>query len=204
MDVAGLRRIFAERIKELRTELGLNQGEFADKVGVSRGAMSYYEQEARTPDLNVLHSICEKCGVSADYMIGLIPDRDRAVSDVCLETDLLPKAVKTLQLIKRIKDSTEWGEVAEEAVGIVPFTSATTMANLLLCTDEGLHILNLLGGIIAGAELETGSDQPPVFKMITGNSRLRIEYPLQNINAALLVNIQNFAEKLREKIGGAE
>jgi len=56
MDVSGLRHIFAERIKELRAELGLNQGEFADKVGVSRGAMSYYEQEARTPDLNEFRS----------------------------------------------------------------------------------------------------------------------------------------------------
>ena len=62
MDVAELRKTFSARIRKLREERGLNQGQFADSVGISRGAMSYYEQEARTPDIGVLRAVCEKCG----------------------------------------------------------------------------------------------------------------------------------------------
>ena len=50
MDISKLRKTFAIRIRKLR-DGKLNQGEFADSVGVSRGAMSYYEQESRTPDI---------------------------------------------------------------------------------------------------------------------------------------------------------
>jgi len=57
------------------------------------------------------------------------------------------------------------------------------MANLLLCTDEGLHILNLLGGIIAGAELETGSDQPPVFKMTLAARCKLTDLPISEVEA---------------------
>jgi transcriptional regulator with XRE-family HTH domain len=49
----------------------MNQGEFADSVGISRGAMSYYEQETRTPDIDVLRAICETYNISADYLLGL-------------------------------------------------------------------------------------------------------------------------------------
>jgi len=56
MDASKTRKIFSSRIRKLR-EGKMNQGEFADSVGVSRGAMSYYEQESRTPDIGVLQSI---------------------------------------------------------------------------------------------------------------------------------------------------
>ena len=102
MDVAGLRAIFSSRIRKLR-DGKFNQGEFADSVGVSRGAMSYYEQELRTPDIGVLRSICEKYKVSADFMLGLIPDTNHAVSDVCIETGLLPRAARRLMLLERLK-----------------------------------------------------------------------------------------------------
>jgi DNA-binding XRE family transcriptional regulator len=41
MDVAELRKTFSARIRKLREDRGLNQGQFADSVGISRGAMSY-------------------------------------------------------------------------------------------------------------------------------------------------------------------
>ena len=95
MDVAKLRHIFSSRIRGLR-EGKMNQGEFADSVGVSRGAMSYYEQESRTPDIGVLRAICVKYNISADYLLGIIPDPNHSVADVCHETGLSPGAVKKL------------------------------------------------------------------------------------------------------------
>ena len=211
MNIAELRRIFAARIRKLR-EGKMNQGEFADSVGISRGAMSYYEQEARTPDIGVLCAICEKYNVSADYMLGIIPDPNHAVSDVCKETGLHPKAAKRLRMLEQLKHLDiesaitvleHFDEDMKEALQLTAFTSATPMINLLLLSDEGLNLLNLISAIIFGAKLETGSDTEPHFVFKTNHKDIKISYPLQNITAALWVNIQHEAEKLKEKIVAA-
>jgi transcriptional regulator with XRE-family HTH domain len=211
MDIAGLRAIFSSRIRKLR-EGKMNQGEFADSVGISRGAMSYYEQEMRTPDIGVLRAICEKYKVSADYLLGLMPDTSHAVSDVCLETGLVPKAAKRLMLLERLKKLdlmnpnpvdvvfNEFDEDAEEVMKLTAFTSAAAMVNLILTTDEGLNMLNLLSAIIVGAEFVTGGDDEPHFKLITNHKNLEVTFPLANITAALWVNVQLEAARLKEKI----
>jgi transcriptional regulator with XRE-family HTH domain len=205
MDVAGLRAIFSSRIRKLR-EGKMNQGEFADSVGISRGAMSYYEQELRTPDIGVLRAICEKYKISADYLLGLMPDTNHAVSDICLETGLVPNAAKRLQILQKLKETqienfhavTE--QLGEEYLEMTPFTSATPMINLFLSTDEGLNMLNLLGAIIVGAEFVTGSDEQPFFRILTNHKNLDVTFPMENITAALWVNVQREADRLREKI----
>jgi len=206
MDSAKLRNTFSARIRKLREERGLNQGQFADFVGISRGAMSYYEQEARTPDIGVLCAIAEKCDVSADYLIGLIPDRNHTVSDVCLETGLYPKAVKRLQMLQKLKDTdienfnTLVEQLGEDALEMTPFTTAPSMINLLLTTDEGLNMLNMLGAILVGAEFVTGGEDEPYFRLLTDHKNLEVTFPLKNITAALWVNVQLEAAKLKEKI----
>ena len=211
MDVAGLRAIFSSRIRKLR-EGKMNQGEFADSVGISRGAMSYYEQELRTPDIGVLRAICEKYKISADYLLGLMPDTNHAVSDVCLETGLHPKAAKRLMFLERLKKLDlmnpnpveaifrEFGEDAEEVIKLIASTSAPSMMDLLLSTDEGLNMLNMLSVIIVGGEFVTGSDEKPYFKLLTNHKNLEITFPFENITAALWVNVQREAEKLKAKI----
>jgi transcriptional regulator with XRE-family HTH domain len=206
MDSAELRNTFSTRIRKLREERGLNQGQFADCVGISRGAMSYYEQEARTPDIGVLYAISEKCGVSADYLIGLIPDRDKTVSDVCLETGLHPKAAKRLQILQKLKEvdidnfNTLVEQLGDDALNMTPFTSATPIMNLLLTSDEGLNMLNLIGAIIVGAEFVTGGDEKPYFKLLTNHKNLEVTFPFENITAALWVNVQREAAKLKDKL----
>ena len=213
MDIAKLRNTFSSRIRKLR-EGKMNQGEFADSVGISRGAMSYYEQELRTPDIGVLHQICEKYNISADYLLGLIPDTNHAVSDVCRETGLHPKAARRLRLLRRLKETEmkpniieaiveEFDEDAQEVLELTAFTSATAMMNLLLSFDEGLNLLNLLSAIIFGAELVTGSDTEPYFNFMTGHRNIQISYPLENITAALWVHVQREAEKLKEMLDAA-
>jgi transcriptional regulator with XRE-family HTH domain len=212
MDVAEIRKTFSERIRELRGERGQNQGRFADSVGVSRGAMSYYEQGERTPDIAVLRAVCEECGVSADYLIGLMPDRDRAVSDVCLETGLLPKAARRLGKLRRIRemDLDSIAPVVErfidddpgEALAMAVHSGAGSMVSLLLMTDEGLELLTLLCAIIFGAELVSGEGEvsEPHLRLKTDHRHLRVEYPLRDITAALWVNVQENAAKLRDRL----
>lgn len=61
--------IFSERFAELRGDM--TQGEFADFLNVSRPTVGFYENGARVPDAIVLRQIAEKCGVSADWLLGL-------------------------------------------------------------------------------------------------------------------------------------
>lgn len=209
MDVAGLRRVFASRIRGLR-EGRMNQGEFADSVGVSRGAMSYYEQEARTPDIGVLRAICEKYGVSADYLLGLIPDANHAVSDVCRETGLSPLSVKKLGLIVRLIGAAPFqssdrlmgvfGEDFLEAMRLTPFTTLPELLSLLLENDDGQSLLLLLGAVIMGAEFHCGGDgsAQPRFVLKSAVKEIELAFPVENLSAALWVNIQSHADRLRE------
>lgn len=64
-------KIFAERLKELRTEKGLSLKELATKIGVSDIAISRWENELRIPKIDTLASIAKFFGVSSDYLIGL-------------------------------------------------------------------------------------------------------------------------------------
>jgi transcriptional regulator with XRE-family HTH domain len=204
MDIAELRHIFASRIRKLR-EGQLNQGEFADSVGISRGAMSYYEQESRTPDIGVLRAICVKYNVSADYLLGIIPDPNHRVSNICQETGLSPESAKKLNLIARLialgtghyeKVMDEFDEDFLDAMKVIVFTSLPEVLNILLENEEGLSMLNLLGAIILGAETDSKDINLGIKSAIKD---VNLTYPVENITPALWVNIQNDANKLREK-----
>lgn len=61
---------FSLRLKHLREKHGLSQAELADKIGVSRGSISFYENNSRVPDIDVLCSLCDFFSVSSDYLLG--------------------------------------------------------------------------------------------------------------------------------------
>ena len=45
--------------------------EFADKLGMSRATVGFYSAGQRIPDAWGIKTIAEKCGVSADWLLGL-------------------------------------------------------------------------------------------------------------------------------------
>lgn len=61
---------FSQRFKALREEAGLNQSEIAEKLGVSRGSISFYENGDRVPDIEFLYKASSFFQVTADYLIG--------------------------------------------------------------------------------------------------------------------------------------
>ena len=69
--ITNVKEIFAERLRELRQQTGLSQTELADKIGISRGAISYYEQAARTPDIETLYIVASYFEVSVEWMLGI-------------------------------------------------------------------------------------------------------------------------------------
>ena len=66
----GAKHTFAKKLKELRKEAGLKQADLADKLKMSKGAISYYETEERTPDIEFLDGMATLFGKSTDYLLG--------------------------------------------------------------------------------------------------------------------------------------
>ena len=59
----------ANRIQQLRKQKGFSQEELADKVGVSRQAVSKWESEQSTPDLEKIIAMSELFEVTMDYIL---------------------------------------------------------------------------------------------------------------------------------------
>lgn len=59
----------SDRIQYLRKQKGFSQEELADKVGVSRQAVSKWESEQSTPDLDKIITMSELFGVTTDYLL---------------------------------------------------------------------------------------------------------------------------------------
>lgn len=64
-------KIFAKRLKELRTEKGLTYAELAKQIGVSYVAIGRWERCERTPNIESLVEIAKYFRVSTDYLCGL-------------------------------------------------------------------------------------------------------------------------------------
>ena len=65
---------FAERIKYLRAEKGIGQEDLAKELGVSCGAISFWENGLREPNMNRLIALAKYFHVSIDYLVGLTDD----------------------------------------------------------------------------------------------------------------------------------
>lgn len=64
----------SDRIQYLRKQKGFSQEELANKVGVSRQAVSKWESGQSTPDLDKIIAMSELFGVTTDYILrGIAP-----------------------------------------------------------------------------------------------------------------------------------
>jgi transcriptional regulator with XRE-family HTH domain len=59
------------RIRELRTNMSLSQEQLADKLGVTKQAISQMERGVRKPSMEMLDALCDFFNVSADYLRGI-------------------------------------------------------------------------------------------------------------------------------------
>ncbi len=85
----------ADRIQSLRKSKGMSQEELADAVGVSRQAVSKWESEQATPDLDKVVIMSEVFEVTTDYLLkGIEPVKDndhKTMADVIDQKILTPK-----------------------------------------------------------------------------------------------------------------
>lgn len=78
-----------EKILNMRKARGWSQEELAERVGVSRQAVSRWEADSAKPDADRIIAICDLFGVSADYLL-----RDMAAGER-QEAVVLPAAKNT-------------------------------------------------------------------------------------------------------------
>ena len=88
--------IFKERLNSLLE--GRSITEFAKELGMSRQTLGFYLNGDRIPDIKAIRQICEFCGVTADWLIGLseVKSPDTTVQAVCAFTGLSEEAVNSL------------------------------------------------------------------------------------------------------------
>ena len=61
-------QIVNERIKELRSRLGLTQEEFSSKIGLSRNFIAQIETGTKKPSERTIFDICEKFNVNQEWL----------------------------------------------------------------------------------------------------------------------------------------
>lgn len=69
------------KIKEARQLAGISQKELAARIGISPGTLSGYETGAHDPKSDSLLRIADICGVTVDFLLGRIPEKNPAPSN---------------------------------------------------------------------------------------------------------------------------
>ena len=62
---------FGERLKQLRLQENLTQQQLANRLGVTKSVVSYYELQERYPSPDILIKLASIFHVSTDYLLGL-------------------------------------------------------------------------------------------------------------------------------------
>lgn len=112
-----------ERIKELRKKNGLTQVGLAEKLDVTKGTVSTWETNSRTPNFDTLEQLCDLFQVGMDYLLGRSDDASprvmteedvEALGRFSVEDDLSEYAVKYARL-------DEFGRQAVESLILAEF-----------------------------------------------------------------------------------
>ena len=70
-----------DRLRGLREQRGLSQGEAAKRIGIARTTYSNYEAGNREPDIDTLIRMADFYDVSIDYLVGRTNDPKMTFSE---------------------------------------------------------------------------------------------------------------------------
>lgn len=134
---------FGERLKSLRNEKGISQKVLADELGISKGAVSFYETCQNTPDIEILDAVSKYFNVSYDYLLGRTENKTAApkLKAVCDYTRLSEKAIEIICAISKSPDS-----LYSYALNLI--LSSPKFAAWVLSVRSWLNELGLLKGAI--------------------------------------------------------
>lgn len=90
---------FGQRLKELRIKSGLTQNQLADRIGVTKSVVSYYELHERTPSPEVLVKLASIFHCSTDFLLGLEKQQTLDISG--LDAEDIRLLQHTIDVLKR-------------------------------------------------------------------------------------------------------
>lgn len=84
---------FGQRLKELRVQAGMTQLQLAQRMGVTKSVVSFYELQERTPSPDILVKLSGIFKVSRDYLLGLDPRETIDISGLSREDIAIMRAL---------------------------------------------------------------------------------------------------------------
>ena len=89
---------FGLKLKELRKQAGMTQQQLAEKLGITKSVVSYYELSERTPSPDVLKDLAIIFHVSTDYLLGI--ERAKAIDVSDLSDDDIKLLLVTIETLR--------------------------------------------------------------------------------------------------------
>ena len=163
----------ADRIQYLRKTNGISQEELADKVGVSRQAVSKWESEQSLPDLGKIITMSDYFGVTTDYILkGIEPVADKEQKSSELTSKIIYIASTAFVAIglfsafagwyeKQTMD-TVWGSMIVQAIGIAGYFIGRLFSAAM--PPFAVNWLNLSGLLFMPFSMVTGAISIALFK----------------------------------------
>lgn len=93
--------IFGDKLKELRKGQKLTQQQLADRIGVAKSVVSYYESGERYPSYDVLVRIAHVFHTTTDYLLDI--KRERVIDVSGLSEDDIAAVTSVVEALKRKK-----------------------------------------------------------------------------------------------------
>lgn len=163
----------ADRIQNLRKIRGISQEELADKIGVSRQAVSKWESEQSTPDLDKIIIMSDYFEVTTDYLLkGVDPIKSPEKSGAALASQILYISSTALIAIGLLCGIANWhehqtaqdtgGAMIIQAVGI----AAYFIARMVSREKPQIHVnfLNIVLLLFMPLSMATGVLSIALFK----------------------------------------
>jgi transcriptional regulator with XRE-family HTH domain len=112
----------ADRIQNLRKTKGVSQEELADKIGVSRQAISKWESEQSVPEIDKIIIMSDYFEVTTDYILKGIETKEQAKLKADLDANVFVASATFLILIGLVLACVIWYErqtATSLAIGLV-------------------------------------------------------------------------------------
>lgn len=163
----------ADRIQYLRKTNGISQEELADKLGVSRQAVSKWESEQSLPDLGKIITMSDYFEVTTDYILkGIEPVADKEQKSSELTSKILYIASTAFVAIGLFSAfagwhetqtmDTIWGSMIIQAVGIAGYFIGRLLSAARV--HFAVNWLNLSGLLFMPFSMVTGAISIALFK----------------------------------------
>ena len=163
----------ADRIQYLRKTNGISQEELADKLGVSRQAVSKWESEQSLPDLGKIITMSDYFEVTTDYILkGIEPVADKEQKSSELTSKILYIASTAFVAIGLFSAfagwhetktmDTIWGSMIIQAVGIAGYFIGRLLSAARV--PFAVNWLNLSGLLFMPFSMVTGAISIALFK----------------------------------------